>query len=287
MKTILICPNNRPALAQLAENIPLVNIPLLGETFLIYWLEHLSASGIKEVRLLVSDSAAEVERMIQGGSRWGLSVEVLSEVRQLTPKEARKRYRPSYENDWAAEPHDVIVADHLPGKEGEALFASYESWFNGVLEWVPNVIRSTRIMRELKPGVWVGRRTEISRSAKIEGPCWMGDHVRVGPHCLIGPGTILENNVVVDKASEIKSSWVGPDTYVGQLVHIHESLAWGANLINWKSGSHIIVPDSFLLSSLVSHRNSSLMPEKISSVVQESFPRTIDLLASVRAKLQG
>ena len=52
MKSVLICPAERAAVARLAEVAPLVNLPILGESLVEYWLEHLAARGAKEVRLL-------------------------------------------------------------------------------------------------------------------------------------------------------------------------------------------------------------------------------------------
>jgi hypothetical protein len=42
MKAVLICPADRPAVAKLAEVAPLPNLPILGESLVEYWLEHLA-----------------------------------------------------------------------------------------------------------------------------------------------------------------------------------------------------------------------------------------------------
>src|SRR5947207_3108663 len=52
MKALLICPSERPGVAELAEAAPLSNIPLLGATLLEYWLTYLAGNGCKHAREL-------------------------------------------------------------------------------------------------------------------------------------------------------------------------------------------------------------------------------------------
>src|SRR5580765_4584501 len=196
MKTILICPNQASGLTVLADLKPLPTLPVLGEAFICYWMHHLAAEKFKEVRIVTSDPVESIAEYVGDGSRWGLKVEIFHEVRDLKPEEARKRYKPNYESDWAPDPLDVIEANHLPGLSEVALFNSYESWFQALPRWLPFIGRHKRIgMRELEPGVWAGRRTKISRAAKLIGPCWIGDHVQIGKNAVIGPNSFLEDQV--------------------------------------------------------------------------------------------
>ena len=68
---------------------------------------------------------------------------------------------------------------------------------------------------------------------------------------MIGPGVILEDRVVVGTGACITQSVVGPDTFVGRLTAVVQSLAAGSLLVNWRSGSVLRVPDAFLLCSLL------------------------------------
>jgi carbonic anhydrase/acetyltransferase-like protein (isoleucine patch superfamily) len=237
---------------------------------------------------VASDPVDAITEQTGDGSRWGLKVEVFHEVRDLTAEEARKRYKPHYEKDWAPEPLDVIEANHLPGLPDEKLFSSYESWFRALLAWLPFITRSKRIgMRELLPGVWVGRRTKISRQAKLCGPCWIGDHVQIGKDALIGPNSLLEDQVVVDMGATIQNSWVGPETFLGALSELRDSLAWGNLLINWKTGSHTEVPDRFLLSSLTERKDREEASAGEPAVAQPPLARRFGSVISLAQKLQS
>jgi len=55
MKTVVICPDQRPEARMLGRLTPLALVPVLGRTFLSRWLAHLSDSGFREVIILASD----------------------------------------------------------------------------------------------------------------------------------------------------------------------------------------------------------------------------------------
>jgi len=250
MNKILICPGERAALAFLCQTMPLVALPMFGENLLGYWMESLANSGVKEVSVLVTDRRELVRSVLGDGSRWGVRIQVQAELSEVSAQEIRDR--PDREHRLAGNPEkDVIMLDHLPGLEGMPLFQSYRHWFSALLAWMPQAAMLPRLgVREIRPGVWCGRRSQIAAGARVEPPCWIGDHVQVGPEAIIGPEVILENGVLVDAASEIRGSVVGPDTFVGGLTKFENSIAWGSTLIDWRTGSCTHVPDPFLLCAL-------------------------------------
>jgi NDP-sugar pyrophosphorylase family protein len=289
MKTILICPNQAHGLTVLADIKPIPTLPILGEPFICYWMDHLAAQKFKEVRIVTSDPAEVITEYVGDGSRWGLKVEVFHEVRDLGAEEARKRYKPAYEKDWAPEPLDVTEANHLPGLPEEKPFTSYADWFQILPRWLPIIAQSKRIgMREISPGVWVGRRTKISKEARLTGPCWIGDHVQIGKSGIIGPNSFLEDQVVVDVSASIENSWVGPETFLGALAELKDSLAWGSTLVNWKTGSHTVVPDPFLLSSLSDRRERDEAPvRQPTEIAQPGLARRLGSVFSFAKNLQS
>src|SRR5437879_5419978 len=119
MTALVICPAERPAVAALAEREPLVTLPLLGKTLIEYWLEHLANLGARQVLVLATDRVYQVRLRIGDGGRWGLKLAVIAETRELTPAEARSKYRtgatagddvrsPAVSNDNALETPSVV-----------------------------------------------------------------------------------------------------------------------------------------------------------------------------------
>jgi hypothetical protein len=251
MKSLLICPVERPAVAVLAERHPLSLAPLLGRSLIEYWLEHLAASGARCVRILASDRPHQVRAAVGDGSRWGLQIEVVPESRELTLQEARARYRRESGSGWLPAPNDVVVLDHLPGLPEHRVLSSYAGWFAGLQVWLPRAGSSSRVgVREIQPGVFAGLHTRVSPTARLHAPGWLGEHVYVGDHVVLGPTAVLEDRVYVEAGARVTHSGVGPDTFVGQGTSLDHSLAYGNTLIDWQSGSCLCVPDPFLLCGL-------------------------------------
>jgi len=240
MKTILICPAESSDIPRLSVEAPLAVAPVLGHCLLEYWMSHLACTGAKQVVVLANDRPDEVRKVVGNGSRWGLAVEVMAEARELAPEQAAEKYGAL-----------ALVIDHLPGLAEHPLFENYERWFRALEAWMPRARTPERVgVREVSPGIWAGLHGHISREARLCAPCWLGDHVYVGPGAVIGPGAILENGAFIEPKAEIKSSVIGPSTFVGQYVQITNSLAWGSTLLNWQTGLENKVSDAFLLCSL-------------------------------------
>jgi len=246
MKAVLICPGERPEVPLLQMESPLALAPALGYGVVEYWMSHLTCAGARQVVLLANDRPDEVRKLIGDGARWGLATEVIAESRELTPEQAAEKYGAA-----------ASVMDHFPGLPEQPLFASYERWFGALATWMPRARTPDRVgVRELQPGIWVGLHSQISREARLCAPCWLGDHVYVGPGAVVGPEAILENGAFVEPTAEIRGSVVGPATFVGQFVRINNSLAFGNTLVNWQTGLENKVSDAFLLCSLRPRRQS-------------------------------
>jgi NDP-sugar pyrophosphorylase family protein len=252
MKALLICPSKRPAIPHLSESGPLATIPILGESLIGHWIEHLVSLGATQIRVVTVDEKEHVAASVGNGARWGVSISIASSSGQPTRMEAAKEFRPKDESDWLPEPHDVVVMSHLPGFSELPLFESYATWYVALSAWMPRALTPTRVrVVEKQPGIWVGSRARVSQKAKLVSPCWVGDQVAVGPGAVIGPGSILEDRSVVGAKATVRESWIGPDTCVGPMTSVASSLAWGSRLIDWRNDSSLQVPDPFLLGSLV------------------------------------
>ncbi|HVS52562.1 MAG TPA: sugar transferase [Opitutaceae bacterium] len=250
MKALLICPADRAGVVRLAEPTPLAIAPLLGKSALEYWLETLAAQGATHVLVLASDRPGMIRTFVGDGKRWGLRVELLSQNRELTAAEARAKYRPNDATGWLPE-NDAVVLDHLPGQPDLPLFDTYAGWFAAVQAWMPRALTPPRVgVREIRPGVWVGLRTQLAAGVQLHAPCWLGENVQVSADAQIGPNAVVEDRVVIESGARIRDSIVAPETFVGRFVSVTSSLAQGSLLIDWRSDSCLRVPDAFLLATL-------------------------------------
>jgi NDP-sugar pyrophosphorylase family protein len=268
--------------------VPLVGVPLLGESVVSYWMDWLAEQRIREVVLLITDRPEQVRSIVGAGARWGISVEVHAELREPSTTDVVTRF---FAGDATAAADRVFVLDHPPGLSEHRLFRSYADWFNVALAWMPRAANHTRVgFREVSPGLWRGRHNQIAPTAQLRPPCWIGENVRVGDHAIIGPGAILENRTIVDSAAEVVNSIVGPDTFVGALTKVHNSIAWGNSLINWRTDSCTVVPDAFLLSPLTQANSfgGTLRSQNRwscwSSVLGAVWSRPCEILSAMKSK---
>jgi NDP-sugar pyrophosphorylase family protein len=249
MKTLLICPSNRSSVPVLSESAPLAAVPLLGQSLIEYWLAHIAVSGVKEVIILADDRPTYIQSIVGNGARWGLSVSVIEESRELTPAQALLKYdkNPSSESF----PNGIVVLDHFPNLPEKTLFAGYTAHFDALLAWIAHARTPDRVgVKELMPGVYTDLRAQVSVEAKLHAPCWLGKNVFVGSGAVLGPNTIVEDGSFIEAGALVSGSFIGPHTFVGQFAEIAESLAFGDTLVNMRTGSVTKVPDNFLLSAL-------------------------------------
>lgn len=254
MKALLICPADRPGVARLADNCPLAIAPLLGKSVLEYWIETHAARGVKQLIVLATDRPDHVRHVVGDGARWGVQLELVPQSREFSVAEARARYRANDLGEWARQ-DDVVLMDYLPGLPERPLFESYTGWWNAVLAWMPHAVTPARIgAREVQPGVWVGLHSQVDPSARLEAPCWIGENVLIGPGATIGPNAIVDDRVIVENGARIENSMIWPETFVGRLVAVRNSLASGSTLLNHQTASCLRVPDDFLLGPLDARR---------------------------------
>jgi len=243
MKALLICPAERSEVVHLAETGPLVTLVVYGKSLVEHWIDSLAGKGFKKLAVLASDRPEDVRASVGDGSRWGMEIEVIPESVEMTIPAAGSKYNLPMEQ--------VFLLDTLPYQHDLPLFESYAGLFQAVESWRNRAILGPRIgLKEIFPGIWSGLHSQISPSAKLTAPCWIGDHVHIGPEAVIGPNVCIENNVVIETGAEINRCLVGHHTFIGAGTYLGDSVILGNTLINFRLQSFIKIRDSFLLSTL-------------------------------------
>ena len=243
MNAIVICPADRPEVAFLAQSQPLALQPILGRSLLDLWLAELAARGARRILVLATDRPDSIRRFVGKGERWGISVVVAPEQRELTPKEALDRHTTDGVDQ---EPPRIVLLDQIP-PTSPPLWATMPGWFAAIRSQFESAGQDRIGMRQWSPGVFVHTQCRLSPVAVLKPPCWIGAHSWVGPRAVIGPNSVVESHSYVDDGAEIVGSFIGPGTYVGALTEVRDSVAWGRNLYKIPSGSSTQIHDAFLL----------------------------------------
>ena len=249
MNAVLLCPGERPGLDQLRKAGPLALVPMLGQSLVEHWLDHLARLGAKHVRVLAPDRPDLIRAVVGDGSRWGLQAQVLPERDELTVEHAFAKYSAADVSNSVKSPEHVFAGYALPGINQAA--TDYESLIAGLKARLTQIKPTDRIgIREVQPGIWVGLRSKIHPRARVHAPCWIGENAWIGPDAVIGPNSVIEDRVFVDRGAWIEDSLILPETYVGEVVEVRSSIASANRLVHCKTGSAVVVPDEFLLSGL-------------------------------------
>jgi mannose-1-phosphate guanylyltransferase/phosphomannomutase len=85
-------------------------------------------------------------------------------------------------------------------------------------------LRAEPLGRELSAGVIAAGEVEIDPSARLQGPIYLGNGVKIGPECeIVGP-TVIRDSVVVDARALIDRSIVWRNSYVGERSELHGAI---------------------------------------------------------------
>src|SRR5712692_5429002 len=85
-------------------------------------------------------------------------------------------------------------------------------------------VHTAPLGRELMPGVIVNGDVEIDPTARITGPVFLGEGVKIGPEVeIIGP-TVLRDYVSVDVGAIVDRSIVWRNSYVGERAELHGTI---------------------------------------------------------------
>jgi hypothetical protein len=291
MNVLLLCPDERSGVSLLSASAPLVNVRMFGKSLIEYWVEYAIGLGATKMVVLSGDRPDQVRNGIGDGRRWGVKIEVLPMLHELTELQARAKYCTEGNTHWLPAPNDVMLMDHLPGLPLQPMCGNYAAWFKALLTWLPHAVSPDRVgLREIQPGVWAGLRTRVSPSARLRAPCWLGENVTVGPCAVVGPMAIIEDKVFIEAAAEISNSMVGPETLVGECTELKDSMAFANMLINWKTNSSVHVCDPFLLCALNQHNlsaRSSGWFGRLAAMGLMACTWPLGLLAILMSKLNG
>ena len=85
-------------------------------------------------------------------------------------------------------------------------------------------VRCDGLGKELMPGVWTAGDVDINESARLVGPIFLGEGVKIGPHVEIRGPTVLRDYVSVDVGAVIDSSIVWRNTYIGDRAELHGAI---------------------------------------------------------------
>ena len=105
------------------------------------------------------------------------------------------------------------------------------------------------IGEEVRPGIWYGSGTHVSREARIVSPAFVGANSVVRKGVLITRASSLERDCEVDVGTAVEDSTLLPNTLAGPGLELINAIVDGASLYDLRRLTHIDVEDDKILAS--------------------------------------
>lgn len=104
--------------------------------------------------------------------------------------------------------------------------------------------------RELKPGVWVGERARIHRSARVLAPAFVGAHAKLRAASVVTRCSVVEHHAEVDCGTVLEDTSILPYTYVGTGLDAAHAVAGFGKICHLRRRAEVEIADPRLLGTV-------------------------------------
>ncbi|ABL65844.1 glycosyltransferase [Chlorobium phaeobacteroides] len=137
----------------------------------------------------------------------------------------------------------------------------------------------------------IGRNVVISKSTEITKPVIIGNNVQLLAGSVIGPGSVIGSNVIIDRQSTVIGSIVLDNTYIGEHLDLENRIAAGNILIEPESGVSLAMEDPHLLTGIKKRKSGGAvfqaLVHRIVAAILITFMLVPFVLLSPILRLQG
>jgi carbonic anhydrase/acetyltransferase-like protein (isoleucine patch superfamily) len=104
--------------------------------------------------------------------------------------------------------------------------------------------------KEIKPGVWIGEKARIHRSARLLAPCFVGANTKIRAASLLTRGSVVEHHSAVDCGTVVENSSVLQTTVIGAGLDVTHSVVGFQRIWNLRRAVEVEVSDHRLIATL-------------------------------------
>lgn len=205
----------------------------IGDQCLLHhWLDHAVNLGIARVVVHTADRPNAVRRVLKESSLWPIQ----TELEMIHP--------------GTQLPTDAIEASWLP--DSPCPPPPQDGW--GLLERAATMERLWLERLQAQPDYHltsIGFSCRIHPEAVLTPPYSIGDQVFIGPGCEIGPHAVIGRGSVVSGANRIVDSHLSAHSFVGPVTALEHCRLENGVLFNLKHQARLDQLETHLLSSLV------------------------------------
>lgn len=100
---------------------------------------------------------------------------------------------------------------------------------------------------EVEPGIFLSRNVVIHPTAEILAPFYAGPNVEIEKYCRIGPDVAISKRTRIGQSCHISHTQLGPDTWIGEFLDIHESVVSRGIIWSGKHQARMTIFDAVIL----------------------------------------
>lgn len=221
--------------------LPFVLWPVGNQGLIDHWTDEAVRQGAAELRIYAADRPAEIRHHLSTGGYWSQRAHVVA-IR--TDADA---------------PPEAIRTDRLPQQDRQDLpFLDPRTLLSHWLEmqrfWLTHRNPATvSVDKEIMPDGWLGPHVRVHPRATLRPPFWIGARTEIGADCRVGPHAVVGEGSVLDTDAEIENAVALPGTYLGRHTRLHEAIAQGGIMIDVGRGCRVDISESFILGRVAEH----------------------------------
>jgi len=234
-RAVLIDYQHDEALAPMVKTKPPCLLPVGGKPLIQHWCERLSAAGVKELELLLSNSPLKVRQFVGDGARWGFTKTSYQYHPNLTTWLHVKKYLAEFRDGTTL----VVNLSSLPISDLKATPPCQDFWFG---HQPRNTFSSGIRPINSMPALWQANMDYLHGKIPPEESTYIPDSADV----IAAPGSdisksantestsIIGKDTVISEQVKLNSVIIGDDCLIEQSTHIKMSVV----LDNTYIGSH-------------------------------------------------
>jgi hypothetical protein len=125
-----------------------------------------------------------------------------------------------------------------------------QHWITLNQHWIAQLAQAGVTIYHRDPsGGWIGARTRIHPSARLQAPFWIGPRCEIGQGAIIGPDALIGEGCLVDEGAEVTRSVILPRTYIGAHLQLDHRVADGGQLLDPDKSVRVDIAEAFILGS--------------------------------------
>jgi len=216
-----------------------------------------------EFGIVATDERGSVSQLIEKPS-WGevFTDTVNTGIYVLEP-EVLDRIPPGRAVDFSQEVFPSLLSDQqrLYGHVSKGYWADVGT-FGGFFQTSRDILEGKVNLQlpgfSFQHGVLIGHDCEIDRSAVIEGPCLIGDHVHIGPDARIGPWSVIGDNTWIEAEATISGAICFEHVFVGQQAHLRAAIVGKGSELRTRT---VIHDGAIIADGVYVGRDAVILPE--------------------------